>query len=200
MTETVERGRVSNATEEIVDDYFAVLEETLKSNNLDQIPQLIYNCDEAAVYLNKSSQKVVVPRNSKHCHSLAQGTSEHISVLCCANATGAALPPLIVFAKGFPSLRVFQNDGCANVTYSTSDSGFVNRDIYMLPGSRQPSSRMHHPIDLYYPYKTEQLHTSVQNLFRPHRQRHHYTVSAFETYTNSTTARRRHFPKDEERN
>ena len=129
-TETVERGRVSNATEEIVDYYFAVLEETIKANNLDQKPHLIYNCDEAAVYLNKSSQKVVVPRNSKHCHSLAQGTSEHISVLCCANATGAAIPPLIVFAKGFPSLRGFQNDGCANATYSTSDSGFVNRDIY----------------------------------------------------------------------
>ena len=129
-TESVERGRVSNATEEIVDDYFAVLEETIKANNLDQRSHLIYNCDEAAVYLNKSSQKVVFPRNSKHCHSLAQGTSEHISVLCCVNATGAAVPPLIVFAKGFPSLRGFQNDGCTNATYSTSDSGFVNRDIY----------------------------------------------------------------------
>ena len=88
-------------------------------------PHRIYNCDEAAVYLNKSSQKVI-PRNLKHCHSLAQGTSEHISVLCCANATGAVLPPLIAFAKGFPSLRGFQNDGCDNTSYNTScDSGFL---------------------------------------------------------------------------
>ena len=133
-TEPVERGRVLNAAEEIVDDYFAVLEETIKVNNLDQRLHLIYNSDEAAVYLNKSSQKVVVPRNSKHCHSLAQRTSEHMSVLSCVNATGAVLPPLIAFAKGFPSLRGFQNDGCNNTSYNTSDSGFmsgfVNRDIY----------------------------------------------------------------------
>ena len=78
------------------------------------------------MYLNKSSQKVVVARNSKHCHSLAQGTSEHMSVLCCANTTGAAVPPLIAFAKGFPSLRGFQNDGCDNTSYNTScDSGFL---------------------------------------------------------------------------
>ena len=110
-TETVERGRVSNATEELVDYYFAVLEETIKANYLDQRPHLIYNCDEAAVYLNKSSQNVVVARNSKHCHSLAQGTSEHISVLCCVNATGAVLPPMIAFANGFPSLRGFKTMG-----------------------------------------------------------------------------------------
>ena len=130
-TETVERARVSNATEEIFDDYFAVLEETIKVNHLDQRPHLIYNCDEAAVYLNKSSQKVVVARNSKHCHSLAQGTSEYISVMCCANATGAALPPLIASAKGFPSLRGFQNDGCDNT--SRTVGSFLYRNTVHAP-------------------------------------------------------------------
>ena len=84
----------------------------------------------STVLLNKSAQRVVVPRNSKHCHTRTQGTSEHISVLCCVNAAGGTVPPMVVFSKGLPTLRGFHEQGPVNASYTASDSGFVNKDIY----------------------------------------------------------------------
>ena len=127
--ETVERGRVSNATEEIFNDYFDQLENILRENDLMDKPSQIYNCDEAAVFLNKHAQKVVVPRNTKHCQTLTQGTSEHISVLCTIRADGGFVMPLIVFSKGLPTLRGFEKQ--FNASYAATETGFVNQDLYV---------------------------------------------------------------------
>ena len=123
--ESVDHGRVANARPEIVSDYFDVLNTILEENDLKKKPHLVFNCDEAAVFLDKSSKRVVVPRQSKHCHMLAQGTSQHITVLCCVSAAGATVPPLMVFTKGLPSVRAMKDDGPINGTFSSSDSGFV---------------------------------------------------------------------------
>ena len=97
--ESVDQGRVSNATPEIIGDYFDTLESTLVEHGLVSKPDQIYNCDEAAVFLNKSTQKALVPVKSKHCHTQAHGTNQHIFVLCCISAGGSYLPPLIIFSK-----------------------------------------------------------------------------------------------------
>ncbi len=128
--ESIERGRVFNATGEVVEEYFEVLGKTLSDKGLHDKPHLIYNCDEAAISLNRSTVKVVVPAKNKRCHALMRGTSSHISVLCCCNAAGGTVPPLIIFSKGLPAGRKYAEDGPANATYSTSDSGFIDRDIY----------------------------------------------------------------------
>ncbi|WAR01560.1 LOW QUALITY PROTEIN: hypothetical protein MAR_008118 [Mya arenaria] len=61
----------------------------------------IHNCDEAALYLHKSSQKSVVPVQ-KHPHSVSAATSEHISVNCCVNAAGCAIHPMVIFSGSMP--------------------------------------------------------------------------------------------------
>ena len=71
-----------------------------------------------------------MPRQSKHCHMLAQGTSQHITVLCCVSAAGATVPLLMVFTKGLPSVRAMKDNGPINGTFSSSDSGFVDGEIY----------------------------------------------------------------------
>lgn len=129
-TEGVDRGRVANATADIVNDYFNVLEEILDDNSLKARPHLIFNCDESAIILNKASKKVLVPRKSKHVHSILNATTQHVPVLCCVSASGSALPLLIVFSKGLPAGRNFHKDGPINCAYSSSASGFVDRTIY----------------------------------------------------------------------
>ena len=126
--ESVSRGRVQNATQENIDDYFETLKDIIETNSIE--PQAIYNCDEAAIFLSKAVDKVVVPRHAKHCHTVVKSGSEHTSVLCCVNAAEQALPPLIVFSKCLPSLRGFAQQGPINASYSSSESGFVNREIY----------------------------------------------------------------------
>ena len=130
-TELIDRGRYDNATEGVINEYFDVLEETLGNSDLTNKPHMVFNCDEASLALNKSSRKVLVPRNSKHCHTIATASSQHMSILCCASAAGQVIPPLIVFSKGMPSGRSFQNEGPVNASYSHSDSGFVDRNMYV---------------------------------------------------------------------
>ena len=128
--ESVDHGRVANAQPKIISDYFDVLKTMLEENGFQNKPHLVFNCDEAAVFLNKSSKRVIVPRQSKHCHMLAQGTSQHITVLGCVSAAGATVPPLMVFTKGMPSIRAMKEDGPINETFSSTDSGFIDGDIY----------------------------------------------------------------------
>ena len=110
--ESIDRGRVANATEEIIGDYFETLKKNLEDNGLQDKPHLVFNCDEAGISLNKSTQKFIVLGRNKHCQNIAQGTNQHISVLCCFSASGVTIPPHIIFSKGLPALRTLQNDGC----------------------------------------------------------------------------------------
>ena len=103
--EYIDRGRFGNATDDIINDYFTTLEKTLKSNGLLDKPHLIFNCDEAAVNLNRSTQRVLVPIKTKHCHSLALASNQHISVLCAISASGSTIPPLLIFSKAYPTSR-----------------------------------------------------------------------------------------------
>ena len=129
--ETVERGRVSNATQEFFNNYFDQLENIIRENDPMDKPSQINNCDEAAVFLNKHAQKVVVPRNTKHCQTLTQGTSEHTYVLCTIRVGGGFVMPFIVFSKGLPTLGGFEEQFSAS--YAAIETGFVNQDLY---GSR----------------------------------------------------------------
>ena len=93
--ESIDHGRVAHAKPDIIRTYFDVLDATLEENSLMEKPYQIYNWDKAAVFLKRSTQKVLVPIKSKHCHALAQCTNQQITVLCCINAGGGHLPPLL---------------------------------------------------------------------------------------------------------
>ena len=128
--EVIEKRCILNADQSIINAYFDVLEETLRDHKLFDRPHLIFNCDEAAIILNKSAARVLVPRKSKHAHTIGNANTQHVSVLCCVNAAGTALPPMLVFAKGLPSGRRFQHEGPVNAAYCHTDSGLVNQTIY----------------------------------------------------------------------
>lgn len=129
--DALDRGRSSLGNIEVIRSYFELLEKTLKENDLMDKSHRIYNCDEAALYLNKSAgQKVVVPVRTKHAHSLSIATNEHISVHCCANAAGTAIPPMIIYSKTLPG-GAYHKDGPVNAIYSCSESGFMNQELYL---------------------------------------------------------------------
>ena len=97
--ESIDRGRVANVDHQIIDKYFDVLQETLDTQALHDRPHLIFNCDESAIHLSKTSRKVVVPRKSKHAHTMTNATTQHVSVLCCVAAAGTAIPPWCVWRR-----------------------------------------------------------------------------------------------------
>ena len=86
-----------------------VRNEIIKTNNIDHYltgndvmdenPIPIFNVDESVMFLNKISQRVVVPVKYKRALSLQLGSSEHISVNCCVAADVHTLPPVIIFSN-----------------------------------------------------------------------------------------------------
>lgn len=126
----LDRGRACMTSENIIKDYFKTLNDVLTQNDLHDKPHLIYNCDETGICLNKSSQKVVVPVRSKHAHSVSIAATEHVSALCCVNAAGTSLPPMIVYAGGFPG-GAYTRHGPVNAIYGKSNSGFLDSELFL---------------------------------------------------------------------
>ena len=63
-------------------------------------------------------------------HAQARGTSEHITLLCCASAAGIALPPTINFFKCFPG-GSYRFDGPYDALYAKSDSGLIDSELFL---------------------------------------------------------------------
>ena len=127
--DSLDRGRALYSTVNNLRYYLQLLKRTLEGNFLDR-PQDIYNCDETIVDLNKSSQKVVVPRRFKTSHSRQVTSSEHVTIHCCISAAGNAIPPFIIFKSAFPGGN-YTNGGPDNALYGKQETGFMDGELFM---------------------------------------------------------------------
>ena len=73
---------------ECLNQYFDLLQKTLKDNDIFDKATSIFNCDESGLPLNPKSQKVVVEAGSKNPHHLTSSTKNQITVLACSSAAG----------------------------------------------------------------------------------------------------------------
>ena len=83
--EATDHGRAANAKEDIIQEYFDVSKDTMGKNNLLDKSHLLFNYDESALVLNKPAKRVLVPRKSKLCRTIATANTQHVSVLCRSN-------------------------------------------------------------------------------------------------------------------
>ena len=102
VPECLDKGRATFSTANVLRGYFQLLNSVLEEHSLLNKPENIWNCEETVIDLNKSSQKVVVPRRATKAHSRHVASSEHISIHCAINAAGGTMPPFIIFKKSFP--------------------------------------------------------------------------------------------------
>ena len=118
------------ATDDVViNHYFDLLEQTLEDNDLLEKPSLIYNCDETGLPLNHTPSAVVGVRGQKHPRIITSGRKQQITVLCCTNAAGNTIPPLVIFSRKAlnPSLTVSEVPG---TMYGLNESGWIDSEIF----------------------------------------------------------------------
>ena len=127
--DTIDRGRATFSTVRMLRDYYQILKSTLDEHNFHDRPMDIYNCDETIVDLNKATRKVIVPKHYSKAHSRSVSGTEHISILCCANADGSAIPPMIIFKHCHPGGK-YGDGGPDGALYSFSPSGFMDGDLF----------------------------------------------------------------------
>ena len=62
-----------------------------------------------------------------HCQAL--GTSEHITILCCASVAGLPHPPMIIYAKSIPG-GAYCFDGPDDALHARSESGWIDSELF----------------------------------------------------------------------
>ena len=129
-TDKLERSRAEALNPEVVEEYFKLLETTLDENGLKNCPRQIYNCDETFLPLDYSREKAVTLRGTKNVYCQAQGTTDHITLLCCASAAGLPLPPMIIYPKAFPGGQ-YRFEGPDDAVYAKSESGWVDSELFL---------------------------------------------------------------------
>ena len=115
-SDNLERSRAEALNPEIVEEFFKT---TLKDNNLLNTPRRLYNCDETFLPRDYTREKAVTARGMKVVYNQTQGTTEHISLLCCASAASIPHPPMIIYFKCFPG-GPYRFDGPDDALYAKS--------------------------------------------------------------------------------
>lgn len=70
-------------------------------------------------------------RGTKNVYCQAQGTTEHITLLCCASAAGLPLPPMIIYPKAFPGGQ-YRFEGPDDAVYAKSEFGWVDSELFLI--------------------------------------------------------------------
>lgn len=129
-TDKLERSHAEALSPEMVREYFQLLKKTLEKNDLINSPRQLHNCDETFLPLDYTREKVVTLKNTKNVYAQAQGTTEHITVLCAASAAGIPLSPFIIYLKSFPGGQ-YRFDGPDDALYGKSESGWIGSELFM---------------------------------------------------------------------
>ena len=120
-SDKLDRNRAEAFNEVIVKEYF----DGTRSHH-----KQIYNCDETFLPLDYTREKVVAAKGSKTVYSQTTGTTDHITLLCCASAAGLPLPPMIIYAKSFPGGQ-YRFQGPDDALYAKSESGWIDTELFM---------------------------------------------------------------------
>jgi len=124
-------ARASCMNESVISKYFDLLRNTLTRMNLLNDPFNIYNCDESGLSLVPDAKKVLAKKGVRACYQICSSERGVLTTaLCCMNAAGDYLPPLIVF-KGKRMTDQLKEGFPPGTMVCVSDSGYVDCDIFV---------------------------------------------------------------------
>ena len=121
--------RAMATDEDTLNRYYDLLEETLKANDLLDKPACIYNCDETGLPLSPKSPKVVSEVGAKDPSCITGNTKSQITVLACANATGHAVPPFVVYDRKSLNPKLTSGEVPGSL-YGLSPTGWIDRSLF----------------------------------------------------------------------
>ena len=122
-------ARASATDPEMLSRYYDTLEDCLRSNDIFDTPQAIFNCDETGLALNPTSLRVVQECGAKNPNFISGGDKSQLTVLVCSSAAGYALPPYIIFDRltWNPKLADAEVPGSL---YGMSKNGWINGELF----------------------------------------------------------------------
>ena len=113
--DSLNRARVFAATPEVTEKFFSLYENILESHSLHDKPHLIWNCDETGFGDKpKSKSKVMCQKGRRHVYRQQTTNRELITVHLAVSATGANVPPFIIYTHFYLPSVTYALDGPRN--------------------------------------------------------------------------------------
>ena len=91
--------RMDCINKDTIEQYYNLLEDTLRKHELLNNPEQIYNMDESGMPLDPRPPNVVAKHGMKKIRYRVSGKKEQITIIACANALGQCLPPMVIFEE-----------------------------------------------------------------------------------------------------
>ena len=130
-TQSLSHARASNATREVITDYFGKLAAVCAKLNLLAKPMQIWNMDETGVTVVHKPGKVVTEVGRRNVWAVTSGEKGKThTILSCVSASGSTLPPFMIY----PRKRVTDNlkaGAVPGTTFHCSDTGWVNSELFL---------------------------------------------------------------------
>jgi hypothetical protein len=155
------RARALASDDQLIDQYFSILEQALTENKLTDKPFQIFNMDETGVPLDPKPAKIVSQRGSKHPIAASSGRKEQITVVACTNAGGYYLPPMIIWKT--KTLSPPKEKFLALYMHLHLKGGWIKN--FLIYGLKNYSLGMHQVLGLYYYYLMDIHHTTALQLY-----------------------------------
>ncbi|XP_069685882.1 uncharacterized protein [Periplaneta americana] len=129
-SEGLSRARINGMTRDNVDQFYEQLKKLTIECNLEGRPECLYNQDETGLPMNNKPPNVVAQKGSRDVVSLTNvERGENVTVMACVSATGAYIPPFVIF-KGKRMRAEFSDNMPAGTEVCMTESGWVNEEAF----------------------------------------------------------------------
>ena len=122
-------ARIQMTSRDVFEKYFDLLKDTLQKHLLFDKPSQVYNCDESGMPFEHKMPRTIAEKGVKKVRQHSSGNKTQVSVLACVNATGQAIPPMVIFAgKNFN--HDLADGEVPGTLYGMSDSGWMDQELF----------------------------------------------------------------------
>ena len=123
--------RMDSINQESISQYFNLLEQTMRSHNIQKSPNQIYNMDETGMPLSPRTPNIVTQNGQKKVRYRTSGKKEQITIIACANAAGQAIPPMIIFEGKYLN-HEWTIGEVPGTIYGMSEKGWTDQELFMF--------------------------------------------------------------------
>ena len=113
-----------------IQNYYDLLEATLKENNLTDCPGQIYNMDETGMPLDPRAPNVVAKAGQKKIRYRQSGKKEQITIIGCGNAVGQSIPPMVIFEGKYLN-HEWTIGEIPGTLYGMSGKGWTDHQLFL---------------------------------------------------------------------
>ena len=123
-------ARVKSCTQEVITNFFDLLNNIYQKYGLKEIPQNIWNADESGFSCDPNKSRIICKKGSKYAKKLISSNEKlSYTVHICCNAVGEYLPPYIIY-KGKNLYKNNCLNGPPNTLYNVSKNGWMEEPLF----------------------------------------------------------------------